>query len=202
MDSGAFSELSLYGKFRFPVTEYAEQINRWARCGNMEYAVSQDYMCEPFILSKTGMTIEQHQQLTCERYKQLETIARYCDFSVPILPVLQGHAPQDYIRHIGMYGDWLGRGMRIGVGSICKRNGNPQSVVAVLEAIKENRPDLRLHGFGLKTTALSNNYIISLLYSADSMAWSYAARKQGRNPNGLEEALNFGLRPITGGNSI
>lgn len=33
-----------------------------------------------------------------------------------------------------------------------------------------------------------------LLYSADSMAWSYSARKQGRNANDWREAAEFARR--------
>jgi len=186
LDSGAFSELSLYGHYRFPVSEYANQINRWKLCGNLITAVCQDYMCEPFMLEKTGLTIKEHQQLTIERYDELVNLT-----DVTIMPVLQGYEPKDYINHLDMYGDRLTNGLRVGVGSVCKRNGNPNAIVAVLETIKKVRPDLRLHGFGLKTTALRNNYITSLLDSADSMAWSYAARKQGGNRNGLQEALDF-----------
>jgi hypothetical protein len=36
---------------------------------------------------------------------------------------------------------------------------------------------LRLHGFGIKTTGLQQYG--TLLASADSMAWSYAARRRG-----------------------
>jgi len=90
-----------------------------------------------------------------------------------------------------MYGVRLARGSRVGVGSICKRNSNPREIATILDGIKRERPDLRLHGFGLKTTALANNYILSLLYSADSMAWSYKARREGGNTNGLSEALEF-----------
>lgn len=186
MDSGAFSELSLYGHYRYPVSEYAAQINRWKWCGNLIMAVCQDYMCEPFMLEKTGLTIKGHQWRTISRYDQLVKLT-----DVPIMPVLQGYEPQDYIAHLAMYGARLTDGMRVGVGSVCKRNGNPDAIVAVLEGIKKVRPDLRLHGFGLKTTALKNNYIVSLLDSADSMAWSYAARREGRNGNSGLEAEKF-----------
>ena len=186
MDSGAFTEISTYGEYRTGVLEYANLIERWRTCGNLELAVAQDYMCEPFILAKTGLTVERHQELTIERYVALIHMTPH-----PILPVLQGYKPSEYVRHVKMYGHLLDYGMRVGVGSVCKRNSKPSEIVAVLEAIKQERPDLKLHGFGLKLTALKNNYIQSLLYSADSMAWSYSARKQGRNPNGLQEAHNF-----------
>jgi len=135
MDSGAFTEISMFGHYRHPVSEHADLINRWAVCGNMELAVAQDYMCEPFILAKTGM--------------------------------------------------------RVGIGSVCKRNGTPKAIVDVIWALKAEAPELLYHGFGVKYTALLNAYIHDALYSADSMAWSFAARKQGRDGNSVIEALEY-----------
>src|ERR1700761_2735340 len=71
MDSGAFTEISTHGEYRHSVDEYAEQIVRWKGNGELLAAVSQDYMCEPFILDKTGKTIPEHQRLTIERYDAL-----------------------------------------------------------------------------------------------------------------------------------
>ncbi len=180
MDSGAFTELAQHGTFQTSVEQYASEINRWSKFANFELAVTQDYMCEPFMLAKTGMTVEDHQRLTIERY---DTLIRLTD--ALIMPVLQGYVPSEYATHILMYGDRLITSMRVGVGSICKRNKDPRKVIAVLKAIKSLRPDLQLHGFGLKITALEDTYISSMLHSADSMAWSMAARRQGRNANGL-----------------
>uniref|UniRef100_A0A6M3LD30 DeoxyPurine in DNA protein A domain-containing protein n=1 Tax=viral metagenome TaxID=1070528 RepID=A0A6M3LD30_9ZZZZ len=186
MDSGAFTEISTFGHYRFSEEDYASQINKWATCGNLELAVSQDYMCEPFMLAKTGLNIIQHQSLTINRYDNLVNLC-----NVTIMPVLQGYTPEDYCHHLDMYGERLNYNQRVGVGSICKRNSNPKEIIKILESINHKRPDLRLHGFGLKITSLKNAYITSLLYSADSMAWSYAARREGRDANSLQEALNF-----------
>ncbi|OKH47649.1 hypothetical protein NIES2101_23300 [Calothrix sp. HK-06] len=72
----------------------------------------------------------------------------YDDIDIPyIMPVLQGFHPQDYVEHIRMYGTRLKYGAWVGVGTLCKRNGNPREVEAVLSAIKKERPDLELHGF-------------------------------------------------------
>lgn len=196
MDSGAFTEISTHGRYRHSVAEYAAQIRRWKSNGNLLAAAAQDYMCEPFITKRTGMSVLQHQQLTVERYDAL--VAEQT--GVHILAVIQGYAPEDYQRHLAMYGDRLGQGQWVGVGSVCKRNGDPNAVAAVLLAIKKARPDLRLHGFGLKTTALANPLVRSLLHTADSMAWSFAARKQGRNANDWREAKawasSIGSRPV------
>ncbi len=71
LDSGAFTEISTHGRWRTEPEEYAEKINRWKTNGNLVAAVTQDYMCEPFILEKTGLTVEHHQALTIERYQRL-----------------------------------------------------------------------------------------------------------------------------------
>jgi transcriptional regulator of met regulon len=186
MDSGAFTEIATHGRYREDVDEYVAQIERWRRCGNLLAAVSQDYMCEAHILAKTGLTVVDHQRLTIERYDAIvsKTTAR-------IQPVLQGYAPADYVAHVRAYGDRLTFGHWVGVGSICKRNGDPGAIYDVLHAIKCERPDLRLHGFGLKTTALADGGVFDLLHTADSMAWSYAARRQGRNANDWREAKVF-----------
>lgn len=188
MDSGAFSTILQHGGYPHPVSEYAEQIKRWSTNGNLLAAVAQDYMCEAHMLNITGMTVEQHQILTIERYDELLR----CDVGgVTIIPVLQGYTPAEYVRHIRMYGDRLKPGMWVGVGSVCKRNGNVSAIEDVLLAIHKERPDLRLHGFGLKTTALSSGLVRKLLHTADSMAWSYAARREGRNANDWREAKTW-----------
>ena len=186
MDSGAFSELLKYGEYKYSVEEYARDIERWKDCGILEIAVCQDYMCEPFMLEKTGLTIQEHQALTIERYDKLLTLV-----SVPIMPVLQGYLSQDYLQHIDMYGDRLKPNMRVGVGTLCKRNINVAEIISVLDPIKAKCPYLKLHGLGLKTTATSNAYIASLIDSSDSMAWSFHARINGRDANSLDEAVLF-----------
>lgn len=187
MDSGAFSEILQHGRYRFPVEEYAFEINRWKGCGTLLAAVSQDYMCEPAMLAKTGLTVADHQRLTIERYDALVGLVT----DVYVMPVLQGYSSKEYVECLRAYGDRIGPGAWVGVGSVCKRNSNPAAIWRVLDAIKAERPDLRLHGFGVKTTALKSRIISDLLYSADSMAWSFAARKQGRNNHDWREAKAF-----------
>lgn len=186
MDSGAFTELKDHGKFRFGVDEYVSQIERWRHCGQLQAAVTQDYMCEPFILEKTGLTVEDHQTLTIERYRE---ISQWLD-QVYVMPVIQGFSPESYASHVRQYGSLLSAGQWVGVGSVCKRNGNPDAVEDVLLAIKKERPDLKLHGFGLKLTALQRPTIREMLYSSDSMAWSYAGRKDD-DANDPRRALEY-----------
>lgn len=207
MDSGAFTEIAHHGRFRTSVSAYAQRIHRWSYCGRMVVAVAQDWMCEPVIIAGcpngcrragrkpchpvlctygTGLSVAEHQRLTIERYDELLPLCR-----APLMPVLQGFEVSDYLQHLSDYGDRITEGLWVGVGSVCKRNTNIQEIESILGAIKEERPDLRLHGFGLKITALSSPAVRELLYSADSMAWSYAARMEGRNANDWREAKAF-----------
>jgi hypothetical protein len=194
MDRGAFTEVSTHGGYRASVEDYAAEVLRWVDDPALVAVVSQDFMCEPFILEKTGLSVEDHQRLTIERYDRLLELV---GDRVTVMPVLQGYAPEDYLAHLGMYGDRLAHGAYVGVGSICKRNTNIAAIEAVLGGIIRARPDLRLHGFGLKSTALSSGVVRDCLYSADSMAWSYAARREGRNSNDYREAERFVARIAT-----
>lgn len=189
VDSQGFTALKKHGRYVESVTEYAAHLRRihsWIGA-SMVAAVSQDYMCEPEILAVTGLTVTDHQRLTIERYDALvaEDVGAY------IMPVLQGYSPQEYVSHIRQYGSRLKRGMWVGVGSVCKRNTDIDAIEAVFRAINRERPDLKLHGFGVKKTALKSLRVRGYLKTADSMAWSYHARKNGRNANDWKEAASF-----------
>lgn len=196
LDSGAFTRIAA-GRGHLSTKRYAKEILKWADNGKLMAAISQDFMCEPFILSKTGLTVQDHQRLTIHRYNRLLVELQKLDPEHPyLMPVLQGFAPADYASHLRQYGDRLGFGQWVGVGSVCKRNGNPSAIEAVLMAIKSVRPDLRLHGFGLKRTALKSSIVWDLLHTADSMAPSYHARKnphKGRSSNDPLAALEYAL---------
>lgn len=188
MDSGAFTTVNRDGGYLEPVDTYATEVLKWAWLGRLVAVVSQDYMCERDVLKKTGLSIPEHQRLTIDRYCALRRLLPY---RLHVLPVLQGYAPSEYADHVRQYGDLLTPGMWVGVGSVCKRNAKASAIVAVLRAIKAVRPDLRLHGFGIKLTSLADAQVNDMLDSADSMAWSFSARKQGRNPNCWTEAQRF-----------
>jgi hypothetical protein len=188
LDSGAFTEISTHGKWRSEPETYAAEVNQWKNTGKLLAAVSQDMMCEPFILEKTGLTVQAHQELTIARYIRIVAAT-----DVYVLPVIQGFTPAEYAFHVEMYGDLLKPGQWVGVGSICKRNTAPEEIKDVLDAIKSLRPDLKLHGFGIKITALKDHDVRDLLETADSMAWSLHARKNGR-PKDPREALRYAAR--------
>jgi hypothetical protein len=178
LDSGGFTQISSRGTFVMSPQEYLDKIEFWNRCGNLVAAVAQDWMCESFILEKTGLSITEHQDRTIESYLYLSERS-----SVYIMPVLQGFEPSDYVRHLEDYSFLIPEYAWVGVGSVCRRNGNPDSLEDVFLAIKSARPDIKLHGFGLKIQALERPTVRTLLESSDSMAWSRAGQWDGENLN-------------------
>lgn len=192
LDSQAFMKLQLYGGYPEPPVAYVAHVHRIAGLVAHVTAVTEDYMCEPFMLQQTGLTTADHQRLTIERYDAIRADLRR---DITLLPVLQGYHPREYVDHIRQYGRRLKQDAWVGVGSVCKRNSDPAAIRAVLLAIKAARPDLRLHGFGVKITALASPTVRQLLYSADSMAWSSAARwADGRGANNWRNAKTFADR--------
>lgn len=187
LDSGAFSEISTHGRYRDGPEVYAKAIRRWRSCGRLLAAVSQDFMCESHILKKTGLSVVDHQQFTIQRFDVLRAL----EVGAYVMPVIQGFRPSEYGSHLVSYGDRLLPGAWVGVGSVCKRNGSVGEIEEVLLTIHNRRPDLRLHGFGLKLTSLRSGLVRELLWSSDSMAWSWAARRQGRDANSWIEAAAF-----------
>jgi hypothetical protein len=198
LDCGAFTEVDRRGPLAWSggaVARYADEIGRWARLasGNLLAAVAPDLMCEPEMIRKVGIgqqSARVHAGITIHQYL---LVMEHFGWSPPcyVMPVLQGYTPSDYVWCIGQYGTSLKSGMWVGVGSVCKRNANPAAIEAVLLAIHEVRPDLKLHGFGVKLTALSSAVVRDHLYSSDSMAWSYHARKNGRSGNDPREAERY-----------
>jgi hypothetical protein len=112
------------------------------------------------------------------------------------MPVLQGYAPADYAAHVRAYGDRLAPRAWVGVGSVCKRNaarrhrggpagdqaGAARPPLAWLRC-EANRPHLAARA--------------RLLFSADSMAWSFAARYENRDGNDPAEAVRYQRRIAT-----
>ena len=169
LDSGGFTELNLFGGWKTKEREYARDVLRFQdEIGNLEWAAPMDWMCEPFMLQKTGFTVEQHQRLTVKNFLHLRNV-----LGTIIIPVLQGWELDDYLRCVDMYdqaGVDLYQEDLVGLGSVCRRQ-NTQEAAHIVRALS----DLPLHGFGMKTSGLM--VYADALASADSMAWSYRARR-------------------------
>ncbi|AHB79573.1 queuine tRNA-ribosyltransferase [Mycobacterium phage Validus] len=184
LDSGGFSELSMYGEWRTTPAEYVAAVARYDReIGKLEWAAPQDWMCEPDMIAKTGLSVIEHQRRTVANYVELcELWAEVSDEECPFMPVLQGYAVEDYLRCMDMYAE-AGVDLKavplVGVGSVCRRQ-HTDEIRAVFEAILARDPELPVHGFGVKSLGLK--VYGDLLTTADSMGWSYNARRNADNP--------------------
>lgn len=171
LDSGAFSELSLKGRWTITPQQYAAEVFRLRdEIGHLSWVAPQDWMCEPFILAKTGFDVQTHQRLTVENFLTLRSL-----LGSLVIPVLQGWSPWDYLRHVEMYeksGINLRQEPTVGVGSICRRS-HMASACTILTLLHSE--GLQLHAFGLKLGGLKLGH--PLIKSADSMAWSFDARR-------------------------
>lgn len=172
LDSGGFTELSMFGQWRTTARQYLTAMRRYVNeVGYLQWAAPQDWMCEPLILAKTGQTVAEHQRRTVDSFLQLRSLAP----DLPVIPVLQGWDRGDYLRCVDLYaaaGVDLPAEPLVGVGSICRRQHTAQ-ITDILSTLAS--AGLQLHGFGVKTAGLSRYG--PLLASADSMAWSYTARR-------------------------
>ncbi len=167
LDSGGFSELAMYGGWKTSESEYVDDIQRFQSIGMMQWCAPQDWMCEPVMLEKTGLSILEHQARTITSVLSLRSKG------MPVIPVLQGWELADYHRHLAQYrsvGIVLESEPLVGIGSVCRRQSTEEigEIVSSLQGI-------RLHGFGVKTKGLGKYG--QYLHSADSMSWSYAARR-------------------------
>lgn len=173
LDSGGFTELSQHGLWRSGAKAYADEVTRYAdEIGKLEWAAPQDWMCEPWIIKKTGLSVAEHQKRTVENYIELRSLG----IATPIIPVLQGWERSEYLEHVEMYqryGIDLSTLPLVGLGSVCRRQREKEAgeIIHALRGVGLTK----LHGFGFKKTGIRRYG--SLLKSADSMAWSYAARR-------------------------
>lgn len=168
LDSGGFTQVSKHGKWLTTKESYVEEVLRVTGWGKLQWVAPQDWMCEPEVLQKTGLTVTEHQIRTTDSVVYLKSKG------LPAIPVLQGWEEDDYWRHVDQYearGISLEREPTVGIGSVCRR----KRISVVSSLIKDLRElGIRLHGFGVKVTGLRE--FGDFLASADSMAWSFKAR--------------------------
>lgn len=174
LDSGGFTELSMHGAWSLTAREYVAEARHYRdEIGSLDWAAPQDWMCESRMLARTGLTVAEHQIRTIANYLELCALAP----DVPWAPVLQGWTSGDYQRHAEAYeraGVDLAALPLVGVGTVCRRQ-NTAGVGSLLAVLASD--GLKLHAFGFKMRGLELSG--AHLASADSLAWSYSAR---RNP--------------------
>jgi hypothetical protein len=67
LDSGAFSEIDKYGRWVTTPEAYIMAVRRYRdEIGGLAWAAPMDWMCEPFMVAKTGLTVRVHQRRTVD----------------------------------------------------------------------------------------------------------------------------------------
>lgn len=193
LDSGGFTELSMHGRWVTSARDYVAAVRRYRdEIGGLMWAAPQDWMCEPFMLDKTGLGVADHQARTVASVLDLRDRAP----EVPWIPVLQGWGLGDYRRCIDLYtsaGIDLTAEPTVGLGSVCRRQSTTEirDITSALAA-----EGINLHGFGVKTIGLRQYG--RHLGSADSMAWSYNARRHpplaGHRHQSCANCITWALR--------
>jgi hypothetical protein len=176
LDSGAFSELNNPPHiWTLSVADYVAEVRRYSEeIGQLVWAAPQDWMCEPEIVAKTGLSIDEHIERTVRAVVEARELAP----DLPIIPVVQGFDLDDYLRCVERYeaaGISLDVEPIVGLGSVCRRQDTSSAELIIRRLASDG---LRLHGFGVKITGLARYW--DALASADSMAWSLDAAMQVR----------------------
>lgn len=174
LDSGGFTELSTYGAWRTEPGAYVDAVSRYAdEIGLMGWAAPQDWMCEPWIVEKTGLSVREHQERTVSNYLELRDQG-------PFIPVLQGWTLADYETCMSLYAEAginLSAEPVVGIGSVCRRQHSDE-IGRIMLTVHD--AGIKAHGFGVKKEGIARYGC--LLESADSMAWSFNARKNDPLP--------------------
>jgi hypothetical protein len=169
-DSGGFTELSMYGRWRTTEHAYVAALRRYAsEIGHMAWCAPMDHMTEAQVLARTGGTVRGHQQRTVANYLRLREMAP----ELPIIPVLQGQSISDYQWCADLYerhGVDLTALPLVGVGSVCRRQHTAE-VEHILRSLAAR--GYRLHAFGAKVLGLGR--FADAIASSDS-AWSFRGR--------------------------
>lgn len=172
LDSGGFSELSLYGEWVTTARQYVREVRYWQEgVGHLRWVAPQDWMCEAVMLARTGLTVEDHQARTVASYLELRD-----HLGELVIPVLQGASTDDYWRCADLYqavGVELASLPVVGLGSVCRRQRTAE-IVGLAAGLAG--AGLNLHGFGVKTDGLRQAG--GWFGSADSTAWSITARRE------------------------
>ena len=176
LDSG-FTELAKCGYWHSSPEEYAQDTRRFRDAIEQMSWASMDWMCEPWVVHGGD---HGGQVFAGTRVARNLAPDEPDDLDLPFVSVLQGRSLQDYEHRARMYaeaGIQLKDEPLVGLGSVCRRQGNPRD--------RRDRQPLRRAG-PVPPRPRSQDHRCRryghLLTSADSMAWSAGARRRPRLP--------------------
>jgi hypothetical protein len=163
LDSGGYVAMTHYGFWRFGCEAYADLAasRPWAWWASMDWFVD-----DPgHVVERRAATVRAHTYL---RWLAVER-------SIPDpVPVLQGVAPDDYLRcadALDVLPDF------VGIGSVVRRPLD--DLVALIDRLDARLPPrVTMHLFGLKGPRLAQLRGHPRIRSVDSMSWDFEARRR------------------------
>jgi len=186
IDSGGYSFFHSKGEYTTSDEAYIRYILR----RKPDYFALRDYPCEPDILTKWRRTVQENQEKTLDKHLNLLNLMddwNIWKYSEPVA-VLQGWTLDDYLKHYDMMKEYgvFSRISYVGIGTLCRR-GQENTIRKIVTGIREALPKkFKLHGFGVKISALKYKDVFEALYSADSVAWGLSERLNYKNSDGYK----------------
>lgn len=179
LDSGAFGSAFYDGGYTYGIDDYLGIVEKLMP----EWWVAMDYPCEPNIMPQ--LPIRERIKMTIANTKILAATP-FPGF----LPVIQGWAVEDYL-YCAKRMEEEGLILPVmGIGSICRR-GSQGKIVAIVAALANQLPGIKLHAFGVKINTLNYNKgeILNYLDSLDTAAWQLNEKDElgGWRPRTTEE---------------
>jgi len=173
IDSGGFSSSLLSGEYTKSDDEYLWHVEEL----QPDYFALRDYPCEPELLKQHGRTVEMHQEMTLEHHLQLLDKLDNYDITGDWVPVLQGWTLEEYLDCVDLFREHGLLCDYVAIGSVCRR-GSQNEIRRIISVVKHQIGGRRLHAFGLNVGVLRDPHLWSCVYSVDSGAFDYAARKR------------------------
>jgi hypothetical protein len=182
LDSGGFTQLNQPPHtWTLSPDEYAGMVARYqAEIGNLAWAAPQDWMCEPWIIVQTGLSVREHQERTVANYLNLRDHG-------PFIPVLQGWDEADYHRCVDLYteaGVDLTMEPLVGLGTVCRRQ-NTQAIARVVGSLAAR--GLRLACGGCRSACSRMTvraygwraFVLAAIYPLRRLAWHFEEADRG-----------------------
>lgn len=181
LDSAGFVAAARYGDYRWTVEDYYDLVASHA----WTWHASMDYCCEPQVARDRPLRILRIAG-TAAMLTRCRAEASRRGLPMP-MPVLQGWTAAEYATCAELLPlvEWPDL---VGLGSVCRREvSGPDGILAILSALDAVLPQhVRLHLFGVKSTALEMLAGHPRVASVDSMAWDFRARAERRTGRDIE----------------
>lgn len=167
LDSGGFALLTRYPHYPFGLDDYLGLARRL----EADWIAARDVPCEPWGRLKTP--VKDRIQQTVDAAVELLEVPYLGDYGIQPVSVIQGWTVQDYLSCVDQLRERDALTDLMAVGSCCKRT-DVRDVFEIARAVRSALPSrIRLHFFGLKTTALADAEFREIAYSVDTSAWTF-----------------------------